>query len=93
MKRVRISILLLSVLVLGGLACPNWNRPKCPQPGAYDCFHNQPRYCGEAQEWTPVGDHPCRGRTPVCRIDPDGVGTCAATPAEVRAALTDGGVE
>ena len=69
----------LAVLAVLATGCPNWNRPSCAPVGRYSCVRNQPHYCSTGSgELTPVGDEPCSGRTPVCRIDPDGIGACAA---------------
>lgn len=75
----------LSLLVLAALlaACPNWNRPECTTPGSYACAGDQPQYCSQSGELTPIGDEPCAAQGRVCALRADGVARCAA--------ITDGG--
>lgn len=70
-------LLVLAVVAVAAVGCPNWQRPACATPGTSLCVRNQPHYCGTAHELTPVGDEPCERTGRVCVIDPDGTGSCA----------------
>lgn len=57
--------------------CPQWERPRCEQPGVHSCHNNQPHFCAPSRELTPTGDEPCSAQGRVCAVAPDGVAHCA----------------
>ena len=85
---VALLVVMLCVVMVFLVGCPNWNRPACPTPGIFSCVAGQPHYCAPTRELTPIGDEPCGLQGRVCALNDAGVARCALNP---DAAVGDGG--
>lgn len=86
---VAFLVVMLCLVMVFLVGCPNWNRPECPTPGIFSCVAGQPHYCAPTKELTPIGDEPCRNQGRVCALNDAGVARCALAPD--AAVIADGG--
>lgn len=86
---VAFLVVMLCVVMVFLIGCPNWNRPACPTPGIFSCVAGQPHYCAPTRELTPIGDELCGIQGRVCVLNDAGVARCA--PSSDAAVIADGG--